>query len=222
MSPGAADDRSIATRADQATAATEHEREALSARLLVDPGSHVHGDVASALEEGERLGDRSERAFAGAVAPCCVALDPDLGRVARAGTVRITQAMDIERYSHVMHMVSNVACDLEEGRDALDVLRAAFPAGTLTGAPKVRAMQIIDALEPEPRGIYGGAVGYVGFDGNLDMAIAIRTVLAAGGDLILQAGAGIVEASDPRAEYEETVAKARAGLLAVAAARRGS
>ncbi len=144
----------------------------------------------------------------------------DVGRISEGGTVEITEQMNVERYSHVMHIVSNVTGKIAAGRDALDVLRATFPAGTLSGAPKVRAMQLIDELEPAPRGIYGGAVGYIGFDGNLDLAIAIRTVLATGGDLILQAGAGIVEASDPKAEYVETINKARAGLLAIAAARQ--
>jgi anthranilate synthase component 1 len=144
----------------------------------------------------------------------------DLGRISVPGSVRVTERMAIERYSHVMHIVSNVTGRLAPGRDALDVLRATFPAGTLTGAPKVRAMQIIDSLEPEPRGVYGGAVGYIGFGGNLDAAIAIRTVVERDGELFLQAGAGIVEASSPRAEYEETVHKARAALVAIGAARR--
>ncbi len=144
----------------------------------------------------------------------------DLGRISVPGTVRITDRMVVERYSHVMHIVSNVVGEVAPGRDALDVLRATFPAGTLTGAPKVRAMQIIEELEPEPRGIYGGAVGYIGFGGNMDVAIAIRTVVAEGDELFLQAGAGIVEASDPQAEFDETVNKARAALVAVDAARR--
>ncbi|HJL16226.1 MAG TPA: anthranilate synthase component I [Sandaracinaceae bacterium LLY-WYZ-13_1] len=144
----------------------------------------------------------------------------DLGRISAPGTVRITEQMTIERYSHVMHLVSNVSGELSEGRDALDVLRATFPAGTLSGAPKVRAMQIIEELEPVARGIYGGAVGYVSFDGNLDMAIAIRTVVEQAGEIRVQAGGGVVEASDPEAEYEETVNKARAALGAVEAARR--
>lgn len=144
----------------------------------------------------------------------------DLGRISAPGTVRVTERMTIERYSHVMHIVSNVEGRLRDGADALDVLRATFPAGTLSGAPKVRAMQIIDALEPERRGIYGGAVGYVGFGADtLDVAIAIRTVVQRGDELWLQAGAGIVEASDAGAEYDETVAKARAGLVAVEAGR---
>jgi anthranilate synthase component 1 len=144
----------------------------------------------------------------------------DLGRVSKPGSVRVTERMAIERYSHVMHVVSSVEGELEEGRDALDVLRATFPAGTLSGAPKVRAMQIIDELEPVRRGIYGGAVGYVSFDGNLDVAIAIRSVVEEGGELRVQSGAGIVEASDPDAEYEETLGKARAALAAIEAARR--
>ncbi len=143
----------------------------------------------------------------------------DIGRISKAGTVRISDQMVIERYSHVMHIVSNVSGEVLDGRDAIDVLRSTFPAGTLSGAPKVRAMQIIDELEGIPRGIYGGAVGYIGFDGNLDMAIAIRTVVARDGNLLLQAGAGIVEASDPDGEYEETLNKARAGLNAIHAAK---
>jgi anthranilate synthase component 1 len=139
----------------------------------------------------------------------------DVGRISKTGSVRVTDRMIIERYSHVMHIVSNVVGDLAPGRDALDVLRATFPAGTLSGAPKVRAMQIIEELEPERRGVYGGAVGYIGFDGNMDVAIAIRTIVARGSEMWLQAGAGIVEASDPEKEYDETVNKARAGLVAV-------
>ncbi|MGB5374902.1 MAG: anthranilate synthase component I [Polyangiales bacterium] len=144
----------------------------------------------------------------------------DVGRISKPGTVSVTDRMLIERYSHVMHIVSNVVGDLAPGRDALDVLRATFPAGTLSGAPKVRAMQIIEDLEPERRGVYGGAVGYIGFDGNMDVAIAIRTIVAHKDEMWLQAGAGIVEASDPDKEYEETVNKARAGLVAVKAGQQ--
>jgi anthranilate synthase component 1 len=143
----------------------------------------------------------------------------DLGRISTPGTVRVTERMIAERYSHVMHITSNVEGKLAPGRDALDVLRATFPAGTLSGAPKVRAMQIIEDLEPERRGIYGGAIGYVGWDGNLDTAIAIRTVVQQGGELRIQAGAGIVEASVPEAEHEECINKARAALLSIQAAR---
>ncbi len=144
----------------------------------------------------------------------------DVGRISKTGTVSVTDRMLVERYSHVMHIVSNVVGDLAPGRDALDVLRATFPAGTLSGAPKVRAMQIIDDLEPERRGVYGGAVGYIGFDGNMDVAIAIRTIVAHKDEMWLQAGAGIVEASDPDKEYEETLNKARAGLVAVKAGQK--
>jgi anthranilate synthase component 1 len=144
----------------------------------------------------------------------------DVGRISKAGTVVVADRMLVERYSHVMHIVSDVVGDLAPGRDALDVLRATFPAGTLSGAPKVRAMQIIDELEPERRGVYGGAVGYIGFDGNMDVAIAIRTIVAHKDEMWLQAGAGIVEASDPDKEYEETLSKARAGLVAVKAGQK--
>jgi anthranilate synthase component 1 len=143
----------------------------------------------------------------------------DVGRISTPGSVRVNERMVTERYSHVMHITSNVQGKLAEGRDAIDVLAATFPAGTLSGAPKVRAMQIIEALEPERRGIYGGAVGYIGFDGNMDVAIAIRTIVEQHGLLRVQAGAGIVEASKPDAEYDETVNKARAALASIAAAR---
>jgi anthranilate synthase component 1 len=143
----------------------------------------------------------------------------DLGRISKPGTVRVTERMICERYSHVMHITSNVQGELAPGRDAIDVLRATFPAGTLSGAPKVRAMQIIEALEPEARGVYGGAIGYIGFDGNMDLAIAIRTVVDRNGQLLVQAGAGIVEASQPELEYEETINKAKAVLTAIGAAR---
>jgi anthranilate synthase component 1 len=145
----------------------------------------------------------------------------DLGRISEPGTVRVTERLGVERYSHVMHIVSNVVGKLAAGRDAIDVLRATFPAGTLSGAPKVRAMQIIEAAERERRGIYGGAVGYIGFDGNMDTAIAIRTVVERDGVYQVQAGAGITEASNPQLEYDETVNKASAALSAIACASRG-
>ena len=138
----------------------------------------------------------------------------DAGRVAKTGTVRLTEYRAIERYSHVMHIVSNVEGTLREGLDAVEVLRASFPAGTVSGAPKVRAMEIIDELEPERRGIYAGAVGYLGFDGNMDLAIAIRTAVIKDGQLHVQAGAGIVADSQPDAEWQETRNKARAILRA--------
>lgn len=143
----------------------------------------------------------------------------DVGRVCETGSVRLTDRMAIERYSHVMHIVSNVVGRLPEGTHALDALMAAFPAGTLSGAPKVRAMEIIEELEPVRRGIYGGAVGYIGGSGNLDMAIAIRTAVIAGGRVHVQAGGGVVADSDADAEWLETMNKARAMLRAVAEAR---
>src|SRR5262249_9257053 len=143
----------------------------------------------------------------------------DVGRVARTGSVRVSEIMGIERYSHVMHIVSNVVGELAPGRSAIDVLRATFPAGTLTGAPKIRAMEIIDELEPHRRGVYGGVVGYVSYTGNLDLAIAIRTLVARGDKIFVQAGAGLVFDSDAQREYEETVNKARAVLRAVQLAR---
>jgi len=145
----------------------------------------------------------------------------DLGRVCRTGTVRVTELMVVERYSHVMHIVSNVQGELAGGRDAFDVLRATFPAGTLSGAPKVRAMEIIEELEPVRREIYGGAVGYFSFSGNMDMAIAIRTLVVKDGKIHLQAGAGLVADSDPATEYQETVNKARAVVKAIELVEEG-
>jgi anthranilate synthase component 1 len=142
----------------------------------------------------------------------------DVGRVTQTGEVRLTERMVIERYSHVMHIVSNVTGRLRPGLDALDALAAAFPAGTLSGAPKVRAMQIIEELEPVKRGIYGGAIGYLGWDGNMDTAIAIRTAVIKDGLLHVQAGAGIVADSVPESEWEETMNKARAMMKAAAMA----
>lgn len=143
----------------------------------------------------------------------------DVGRVSKTGTVFVSEHMAIERYSHVMHMVSHVHGDLDDGLSWHDVLRAAFPAGTLSGAPKIRAMEIIDELEPHRRGIYGGAVGYVAYGGSMDLAIAIRTLVSKGDAIYVQAGAGIVHDSVPEEEYEETLSKARAVLRAVALAK---
>jgi anthranilate synthase component 1 len=134
----------------------------------------------------------------------------DLGRVARTGTVQVTDLLVVERYSHVMHLVSNICADLKPECDAWDLFKAAFPAGTLSGAPKVRAMEIIAELEQSPRGAYGGAVGYISFSGNMDLAIVIRTAQIAGDRLTLRAGAGIVADSDPESERLETLNKARA------------
>jgi len=145
----------------------------------------------------------------------------DVGRVARIGSVHVTDKMVIERYSHVMHIVSNVTGGLKPDMDAIDVLRATFPAGTVSGAPKVRAMEIIEELEPTRRGIYAGAVGYISWSGNMDTAIAIRTAVIKDGHLYIQAGAGIVADSVPRNEWNETMSKARAIFRAVAMASAG-
>jgi anthranilate synthase component 1 len=145
----------------------------------------------------------------------------DAGRVAETGTVQVTDRMIIERYSHVMHIVSNVTARLGAGKDAFDVLSATFPAGTVSGAPKIRAMEIIAELEPVKRGVYSGAVGYVGWSGNLDTAIAIRTAVIKEGVLHIQAGAGIVHDSIPASEWEETMNKGRAIFRAVAMVEAG-
>ena len=145
----------------------------------------------------------------------------DAGRVAKVGTVKLTENMMVERYSHVMHIVSNVEGKLQDGLNALDVLKATFPAGTVSGAPKVRAMEIIDELEPVKRGIYAGAVGYLGFHGDMDLAIAIRTAIVKDNKLHVQAGAGIVADSDPSSEWQETQNKARAVLRAAELAEQG-
>jgi anthranilate synthase component 1 len=145
----------------------------------------------------------------------------DAGRVSQTGSVKVTENMSIERYSHVMHIVSNVEGILKPGLNAMDVLRATFPAGTVSGAPKVRAMEIIDELEPSKRGVYAGAVGYVGFNGDMDVAIAIRTAVVKDQMLYVQAGAGIVADSIPENEWQETRNKARALLRAAELAQAG-
>ena len=145
----------------------------------------------------------------------------DLGRVCETGTVTVSELMVVERYSHVMHIVSNVQGRLTKDRDAFDLVRATFPAGTLSGAPKVRAMQIIDELEPVRREIYGGAVGYFSFSGNMDLAITIRTLVFKDGMVHLQAGAGLVADSDPATEWQETVNKGMAAIKAIELAEKG-
>jgi anthranilate synthase component 1 len=145
----------------------------------------------------------------------------DLGRIARVGSVQVNQFMTVERYSHVMHLVSNVQAQLNEGKDGFDIVRAVFPAGTLSGAPKVRAMEIIDELETSRRGPYGGAMGYFSFSGNLDFGITIRTLLVRGDRISVQVGAGIVADSDPEKEYEETLNKAAGLMKAVRLAASG-
>jgi anthranilate synthase component 1 len=145
----------------------------------------------------------------------------DVGRVSVIGSVELTEKMVIERYSHVMHIVSNVVGRIRDGMSAIDVLRATFPAGTVSGAPKIRAMEIIDELEPVKRGVYAGAVGYLSWSGNMDTAIAIRTAVIKDGMLNIQAGAGIVADSVPEKEWEETMNKGRAVFRAVALAQAG-
>lgn len=145
----------------------------------------------------------------------------DVGRVARYGTVHVTDLMVIERYSHVMHIVSNVVGRIRPDHDAFDVLRACFPAGTLTGAPKIRAMEIIEEMEPQRRGPYGGGVGYIGFNGNLDCCITIRTVVMKGDNVYIQAGGGVVADSVPELEFQETENKARGMIRAIEMAARG-
>jgi anthranilate synthase component I len=146
----------------------------------------------------------------------------DVGRVSVPGSVRLDESMVVERYSHVMHLVSNVSGLLAKGLGAKDVVKAAFPAGTLSGAPKIRAMEIIEELEPSRRGIYGGAVGYLSYTGNMDLAIAIRTLVTSGDTIHVQAGAGIVADSQPEAEHEECLNKARAVVKAVELVRQSS
>jgi len=145
----------------------------------------------------------------------------DVGRIAQIGSVKLTAKMEIERYSHVMHIASNVVGQLRDDYDAIDVLRATFPAGTVSGAPKVRAMEIIEELEPDRRGIYAGALGYIGWNGNMDTAITIRTAIIANGRLYIQAGAGIVADSIPAQEWKETMNKGRAVFRAAAMAAQG-
>jgi anthranilate synthase component 1 len=145
----------------------------------------------------------------------------DVGRVAKFGTVRVTEFMKVEKYSHVLHIVSQVEGDLNDGLSALDVFTATFPAGTMTGAPKIRAMEIIDELEPVSRGPYAGAIGYVAAGGQrMDLAITIRTCIIADGMASVQAGAGIVADSIPEREWEETRSKAQALLSAIASVRK--
>ncbi|MCQ0970367.1 anthranilate synthase component I [Paracoccus sp. TK19116] len=167
--------------------------------------------------EADLLGDQKERA------EHLMLLDlgrNDVGRVAKTGTVRPTEEFIIERYSHVMHIVSNVVGELRDDQDALAALLAGLPAGTVSGAPKVRAMEIIDELEPEKRGVYGGGVGYFAANGEMDMCIALRTGVLKDGALYIQAGGGVVYDSDPEAEYQETVNKSRALQRAAEGAAR--
>ncbi|MCM3877175.1 MAG: anthranilate synthase component I family protein [Thermoanaerobaculia bacterium] len=189
--PGGADVETIPLAGTRPRGATREEDLALEKELLADPKERA---------EHVMLVDLGRN---------------DIGRVARAGSVRVKDFFRVERYSHVMHIASRVTGVLAEGKDAVDALVATFPAGTLTGAPKIRAMEIIEDLEPVRRGAYGGTVGYLDFAGNLDVAIAIRTAVVANGILHVQAGAGIVADSDPEAEATECENKARALMRAV-------
>ncbi len=175
-------------------------------------GADADEDTAFALELGTDTKERAEHIMLVDLAR------NDLGRVSVPGTVKVTRLMDIEKYSHVMHMVSEVEGQLTEGSGNYELLRASFPAGTVIGAPKVRASQIIDSLEPDGRGVYAGAVGYLSYSGDMDTCITIRTVVIRDGMAYVQAGAGIVADSDPGCEYEETLNKARAVIRAVRAA----
>jgi len=144
----------------------------------------------------------------------------DLGRVCKKGTVHLSEFMNIEKYSHVMHIVSNVRGQLRSSKDDIDVLEAAFPAGTVSGAPKIRAMEIIEDLEKVSRGPYAGCIGYFSFSGNLDTCITIRTIVATNGKAYVQAGAGIVADSIPKKEYQETINKAMAQIKAIELAHK--
>jgi anthranilate synthase component I len=144
----------------------------------------------------------------------------DVGRICRFGSVKVSDFMTIERYSHVMHIVSNVEGELDEGKDADDVMRATFPAGTVSGAPKVRAMQIINGFEKGKRGAYSGAIAYFGFDGNLDSCIILRTIVLKDGVAYAQAGCGVVADSVPETEYQECINKATALFRAIERAQR--
>jgi anthranilate synthase component 1 len=193
-------------------------------RVVVKPiaGTRRRGatDKADAALAAELLADEKERA------EHLMLVDlgrNDVGRVAKYGTVEVRGFMQVERYSHVLHIVTQVEGELRNDISVIDVFRACFPAGTVSGAPKVRAMQIIDELEPVRRGPYAGAVGYFGYGGqNMDTAIGIRTLVASGGVAYVQAGAGVVADSVPRLEWEETLAKAGAVLDAVARASAGA
>ena len=192
-------------------------------RLLTHPiaGTRPRGATAAADDELSRdlLADRKERAEHVMLVDLA---RNDVGRVAKPGTVAVSRYMQVERFSHVQHIVSHVEGELRPGRDALDALKAVFPAGTLSGAPKVRAMQLIAELEQERRGVYGGAVGYLGYDGSLDTAIAIRSAVLTKGQIHVHAGAGIVAGSVPEKEFEETEHKSAAIKRAIAMASDGA
>ena len=193
-------DRKVTTRPLAGTrrrGATPEEDKALEAELLADPKERAEHIMLVDLHRN------------------------DIGRVSKIGSVKVDDVMTVERYSHVMHITSNVTGELADGCTALDALRVSLPVGTVSGAPKVRAMQIIDEVEPTRRGPYGGAVGYVDFAGNMDTCIALRTIVWKNGQFDVQAGAGVVADSVPATEYEETISKAKAMLKAVEIAEKG-
>jgi len=199
-----------------------HDRDEAGEKITIRPiaGTRPRGATPQADKamETELLADPKERA------EHLMLIDlarNDIGRIAKTGSVKVTEAFVVERYSHVMHIVSNVEGLLNEGMSNLDVLRATFPAGTLTGAPKIRAMQIIDELEPVKRGIYGGACGYLSYAGDMDVAIAIRTGIVQNNTLYVQAAAGVVADSVPELEWKETEAKARALIRAAELVEEG-
>jgi anthranilate synthase component 1 len=197
---------------------TRVEHNTVTVRPIAGTRPRGHSEEEDLRLEQELLADPKERA------EHLMLIDlgrNDVGRVAETGSVHVTEQMVVERYSHVMHIVSNVTARLKPGLSAMDVLRATFPAGTVSGAPKIRAMEIIDELEPVRRGVYAGAVGYLSWNGNMDTAIAIRTAVIQDGTLYIQAGAGIVADSVPVREWEETMNKGRAIFRAVALAESG-
>lgn len=195
------------------------ENNEVTVRPIAGTRRRGHNAAEDALLEADLLADPKE------IAEHLMLIDlgrNDVGRVAQVGSVKLTEKMVVERYSHVMHITSNVTGQLKPELGYLDVLRAAMPAGTLSGAPKVRAMQIIDELEPVKRGIYGGAVGYIGWNGNMDTAIAIRTAVVKDNKMYVQAGAGVVADSQPELEWKETMNKARAVLRAASMVKGGA
>lgn len=194
------------------------ERDRVRVRPIAGTRRRGADEVEDAALEAELLADEKERA------EHIMLVDlgrNDVGRVSEYGTVKVDELMVIERYSHVMHIVSNVSGRLSPDRDVFDVLRACFPAGTVSGAPKVRAMEIIEEMEPTRRGVYAGAVGYFSFNGDMDTAIAIRTVLLKDGIAYVQAGGGVVADSDPAAEFQESCNKAKAVIHAIELAEAG-
>jgi anthranilate synthase component 1 len=197
---------------------TRLEDNIVTVRPIAGTRRRGHDEAEDRAMEADLLGDPKE------LAEHLMLIDlgrNDVGRIAQTGSVELTEKMVVERYSHVMHIVSNVEGKLKSGMSAMDVLRATFPAGTVSGAPKIRAMEIIDELEPVKRGVYAGAVGYLGWNGNMDTAIAIRTAVIQSGQLHIQAGAGVVYDSQPNLEWKETMNKGRAVFRAVAMAEAG-